>query len=153
MLRTLVVTVMAAAFMASPAADKGGKGKGKAKGKDRDAVVVAQEKDRGREVVVFADRDRDAVRTYWVDTYGRGNCPPGLAKKNRLCLPPGQYKKRYVIGRPLASTVVVQPLPSILVTRLGPVPAGYEDVMVDGDIVKLAVGTRLVADAIRAIID
>jgi hypothetical protein len=152
MLRTLVVTAMVAAFMASPAsADKGGKGKGK--GRDRDAVVVVKEKDRGREVVVFADRDRDAVRTYWVDTYGRGNCPPGLAKKNRLCLPPGQYKKRYVIGRPLASTVVVQPLPPVLVTRLGPVPSGYEYVMVDGDIVKLAVGTRLVADAIQALID
>jgi hypothetical protein len=156
MLRTLAVTAMIAALAATPvSADKGGKGKGKAKGKDRDAVVVVKEKDRdkGREVVVFADRDRDVVRTWWVDTYGRGNCPPGLAKKNRLCLPPGQYKKRYVIGRPLSRTVVVQPLPSVLVTRLGPAPTGYEYVMVDGDIVKLAVGTRLVADAIQAILD
>jgi hypothetical protein len=115
---------------------------------------VVKEKETGRrEVVVFADRDRDAVRTYWVETYGRGNCPPGLAKKNRLCLPPGQYKKRYVIGRPLATTVVFQPLPPVLVKRIGPAPAGYEYVMVDGDIVKLAVGTRLVADAIQAILD
>jgi hypothetical protein len=155
MLRILVVTAIAAGLMASPAsADKGGKGKGK--GKDRDAVVVVKEKDRDtgrREVVVFAARDRDVVRSYWVETYGRGNCPPGLAKKNKLCLPPGQYKKRYVIGRPLPSTVVVQPVPQVLVTRLGPVPSGYEYVMVDGDIVKLAVGTRLVADAIQAIID
>jgi len=154
MLRTLIVAVMAAGLAASPASADKGKGKGKSKGKGRDEVVVIKEKDKGRrEVVVFADRDRDAVRTYWVETYGRGNCPPGLAKKNKLCLPPGQYKKRYIIGRPLARTVVYQPLPTVLVTRLSPLPTGYEYVMVDGDIVKLAVGTRLVADAIQAIID
>ena len=27
------------------------------------------------------------------------NCPPGLAKKNNGCLPPGQAKKRYNIGQ------------------------------------------------------
>ena len=164
MLRTLIVAVMAAGLAVSPAsADKGGKGKGKSKGKgkDKDAVVVIRDGDddrRGRdddrrEVVVFADRDRQAVRTFWVDTYGRGKCPPGLAKKNRLCLPPGQYKKRYVVGRPLASSIAYQPLPQVLITRLGPAPSGYEYVMVDGDIVKLGVGTRLVADAIQAILD
>jgi len=153
MLRTLMVALLAAGLAASPAsADKGGKGKGKSKGKDADAAVVVKDKDSGR-VVVFADRDREVVRTYWTDTYGRGNCPPGLAKKNRLCLPPGQMKKRYVVGRPLASTVVYQPLPSVLVTRLGPAPTGYEYVVVDGDVVKLAVGTRLVADAIEALLD
>jgi len=156
MLRTLTVAVMAVGLAVSPvSADKGGKGKGKSKGKgkDKDAVVVVERDGGRRPVVVFADRDRDVVRSYWVETYGRGNCPPGLAKKNRLCLPPGQFKKRYVVGRPLPRTVVVRPLPSVLVTRLGPVPSGYEYAMVDGDIVKLAVGTRLVADAIEAIID
>jgi len=154
MLRTLVIAVLSAGLAAGPAfADKGGKGKGKSKGKDGEAAVVVKEKEGGREVVVFADRDREAVRTYWVDTYGRGNCPPGLAKKNRLCLPPGQMKKRYVVGRPLPNTIVYQPLPPVLVTRLGPAPRGYEYVMVDGDVVKLAVGTRLVADAIEALLD
>lgn len=154
MLRTLIVTALAAGLAVSPAfADKGGKGKSKGKVKEKEVVVVREREGARRDVVVFAPRDRDVVRTYWVETYGRGNCPPGLAKKNKLCLPPGQYKKRYVIGRPLPTTVVVQPVPSVLVTRLGPVPAGYEYVMVDGDIVKLAVGTRLVADAITAIID
>jgi hypothetical protein len=153
MLRVLVATVMVAGLAVSPAsADKGGKGHGKSKGKDKDAVAVV-ETERGRDVVVFADRDREIVRGYRVETYGRGNCPPGLAKKNRLCMPPGQYKKRYVVGRPLPASVVYQPLPPVLVTRLGPVPTGYEYVMVDGDILKLAVGTRLVADAIEAIID
>jgi len=157
MLRTLAVTALVAALAVSPVlADKGGKGKDKSKdkGKSDDAAVVVKEKETGHnEVVVFADHDRQAVQSYWVETYGRGNCPPGLAKKNRLCMPPGQYKKRYVVGRPLSTSVVVQPVPKVIVTRLSPVPTGYEYVMVDGDILKLAVGTRLVVDAIHAILD
>ena len=31
--------------------------------------------------------------------YGIGGCPPGLAKKNSGCLPPGQAKKLYNIGQ------------------------------------------------------
>jgi hypothetical protein len=153
MLRRLVFAVLAAALAVSPvSADKGGKGKGKSKGKEGEAVAVVEDKG-GRPVVAFADRDREVVRSYRVETYGRGNCPPGLAKKNRLCMPPGQYKKRYVVGRPLPTSIAVRPLPPVLVARLGPVPVGYEYVEVDGDVLKLAVGTRLVADAIEALID
>ena len=31
--------------------------------------------------------------------YGAGGCPPGLAKKNNGCMPPGQAKKLYNIGQ------------------------------------------------------
>ena len=31
--------------------------------------------------------------------YGVGGCPPGLAKKNNGCRPPGQVKKLYNIGQ------------------------------------------------------
>jgi hypothetical protein len=31
--------------------------------------------------------------------YGGGGCPPGLAKKNNGCLPPGQAKKLYNAGQ------------------------------------------------------
>ena len=31
--------------------------------------------------------------------YGIGGCPPGLAKKNNGCLPPGQAKKLYNVGQ------------------------------------------------------
>lgn len=31
--------------------------------------------------------------------YGTGGCPPGLAKKNNGCMPPGQAKKLYNIGQ------------------------------------------------------
>ena len=33
--------------------------------------------------------------------YGAGGCPPGLAKKNNGCLPPGQAKKLYNVGQRL----------------------------------------------------
>jgi hypothetical protein len=33
--------------------------------------------------------------------YGVGGCPPGLAKKNNGCLPPGQAKKLYTVGQRL----------------------------------------------------
>jgi hypothetical protein len=33
--------------------------------------------------------------------YGAGGCPPGLAKKNPPCVPPGQAKKLYGIGQRL----------------------------------------------------
>jgi hypothetical protein len=31
--------------------------------------------------------------------YGAGGCPPGLAKKNALCMPPGHFKKLYRVGQ------------------------------------------------------
>jgi hypothetical protein len=155
MLRTLIVVmaVMAAGLATVPASADQGKGKDKGKSEDK-----GKSKDKGHEtghetVVVFNDDDRHAVHTYWVETYGRGNCPPGLAKKHNGCLPPGQAKKRYVIGQPLPPTIVIHPLPPVLVTRLGPVPAGYEYGVVDGDVLKLAVGTKLVVDAIQAILN
>ena len=33
--------------------------------------------------------------------FGVGGCPPGLAKKNNGCLPPGQAKKRFAMGQRL----------------------------------------------------
>jgi len=155
---TLTTSAICAALTISMAAatwadnDKG-KGKSKGKGHDKGAPVGEVERGDRDVVVVFNDRDRDAVRRYWVDTVGRGNCPPGLAKKHNGCLPPGQARKRYVVGQRLPAAVVVQPLPPVLVTRLGPAPVGYEYVVVDGDVVKLAVGTRLVVDAITALLN
>ena len=43
------------------------------------------------------DWDDDYDRGHW--GYGTGGCPPGLAKKNNGCLPPGQAKKLYNIGQ------------------------------------------------------
>ena len=115
-------------------------------------VVQADPKNKGKghghDQVVFVDGDRTAVHTYWVDTYGRGNCPPGLAKKGNGCLPPGQAAKRYVVGRPLPRTIVVERVPTVLVPRLRAVPVGYEYVVVDGDVLLMNTASRVIADAI-----
>jgi hypothetical protein len=102
--------------------------------------------------VVFIDTQREAARSYFVKEHGRGNCPPGLAKKNNGCLPPGQAKKRYVVGHSLPRGIVVGDLPVELSIRIGPAPAGYRYGILDGDLVKLAVGTMLVVDAIEGLV-
>lgn len=97
---------------------------------------------------VVADRDRNAVYTYYRNDFAAGNCPPGLAKKNNGCLPPGQAKKLWTIGQPLPATVVFYPLPGPLLMQLTPAPSGYQYVRVANDILMMAVGTRLITAAI-----
>jgi hypothetical protein len=145
-MRRILALVFALSLAASiPLSAQGkGKGKGKASGNDKahDTNVI----------VVFNDNQRSSVRTYFADTYGRGNCPPGLAKKNNGCLPPGQAKKRYAVGQRLPGGIVIADLPDVLSRRIGPAPDGYRYGLVDGDLVKLALGTMLVVDAIDAFV-
>jgi len=126
---------------------KNDKGKGKSQGAPATHVTPATHLK-----VAFNDTQRGAVRSYFVNTHGRGNCPPGLAKKNNGCLPPGQAKKRYAVGQPLPSTVTIADLPRDLATRIGPVPSGYRYGMVDGDMIILAIPTRVVVDFIEGYI-
>jgi hypothetical protein len=116
------------------------KPKGKGKSHDRDNAVV------------FTVTQREAAQAYFVEKHGRGGCPPGLAKKGNGCLPPGQAKKRYSVGHAVVKGVVVEPVPAELSIRIGAPPAGYAYAMVDGDLVKLAVGTMLVVDAIEGLV-
>lgn len=99
----------------------------------------------------FTSADRDDWRDYWNDQYQHGHCPPGLAKKNNGCMPPGLAKKRYQVGHPLPPDIAILPVPAILLPRLTPCPPGYRYGMIDGDLVKLAVGSLLVVDAIEGL--
>jgi hypothetical protein len=98
--------------------------------------------------IVVADRDRNTVYTYYRNDFAAGNCPPGLAKKNNGCLPPGQAKKLWTVGQPLPGTVVFYPLPGPLLLQLTPAPSGYQYVRVANDILLIAVGTRMITAAI-----
>jgi Ni/Co efflux regulator RcnB len=95
--------------------------------------------------VIVVDRDRTLVRTYYRDEYVAGRCPPGLAKKNNGCLPPGQAKKAWTVGQPLPPGVVYYPVPRELWTQLTPPPYGYEYVRVDDDVVLMLTATRVIA--------
>ena len=121
-------------------ADKKGK---PPKGKKAEAAAGA---------ATFTTAQRDAAQGWYAEKFGRGNCPPGLAKKNNGCLPPGQAKKRYAVGQPLPHGVVYGPVPPDLSARIGPPPSGYIYASLDGDLLKLAVGTLLVVDAIDGLV-
>jgi Ni/Co efflux regulator RcnB len=98
----------------------------------------------------FDDRNRRVVQDYYAPQVRSGHCPPGLAKKNNGCLPPGQAKK-WGMGRPLPRDVERYPLPRDLLVRLPMPPAGHEYVRVASDILMIAVGTGMVVDAIQDI--
>ena len=135
------VVLALAVLVALPAAGMPKDKKNKSK-KDGDVTVN----------IGFSIQQVEAVRGYHVERYGRGNCPPGLAKKNNGCLPPGQAKKRYAVGHPLPTGVKWQPLPADLEMRLGRPPEGYVYAVVDGDVAKLVVGTLQVVDAIDGLV-
>ncbi|TAJ38549.1 MAG: hypothetical protein EPO55_15400 [Reyranella sp.] len=121
-----------------------GQGQGQAQGQGQGGPQAAAPQVN----VVINDRDRNSVYSYYRTQYAAGHCPPGLAKKNNGCLPPGQAKKLWVIGQPLAAGIVFYPLPGVLLAQLSPAPAGYQYVRVANDILMMAIGTRLIAGAV-----
>jgi Ni/Co efflux regulator RcnB len=96
----------------------------------------------------FNDTQRTAVRTYYGEQYRAGNCPPGLAKKNNGCMPPGQARK-WNVGRALPGDVVYYSVPQSVIVQLGAPPSGQRYVRVGSDILLLAIGTGMVIDAIQ----
>lgn len=168
----LAVALLCAASLALPAAaqnpghgrgadkgdkpDKGGPknaggdgpGQGQGRGQGQDKGQANGPGPSAAPAVVVTDRDRGAIYGYYQPLYAAGNCPPGLAKKNNGCLPPGQAKKLWTVGQPLLSSVTFYPLPGALLGQLTPAPAGYQYVRVANDILLMAIGTRLIAGAI-----
>lgn len=128
-------------------ADKGDRGHG---GQDKDRGGQGGPDDRAGPSISlhFGDRQRSIARNYYHDEFSRGNCPPGLAKKNNGCMPPGQAKK-WSRGRPLPRDVVYYDLPRSLVIELGVPPEGHRYVRVASDILLIAVGSMMVVDAIE----
>lgn len=96
----------------------------------------------------FEERHRSVAHEYYAEQFRSGRCPPGLAKKNNGCLPPGQAKK-WQVGRPLPSSVVYYEVPQALVVQIGPPPRGHRYVRVASDILLIAIGTGLVVDAVQ----
>lgn len=136
------VMIAAAISLATPAAvfaknDKGG-GHGHGKGQSQS--------EHGRSGDHRHDRrsDESILRGYVLNHY-RQHCPPGLAKKNPPCVPPGQAKK-YRIGSRLPEGGYVR-LPSDIVSQLTPAPDYARYVRVDRNVYLISEGTRKVLDA------
>lgn len=99
----------------------------------------------------FQNHQIEAARNFYNRPENRGFCPPGLAKKGTGCLPPGQAKA-WRKGKPLPDHVVYYDLPRSVVLALGVPPQGYQYVRVASDILLMAIGTRLVMDAIEDLV-
>jgi Ni/Co efflux regulator RcnB len=99
----------------------------------------------------FQQQHRDAARDYDGRAENRGFCPTGLAKKGNGCLPPGQAKK-WRQGYALPPHVIYDEVPRSVVLTLGAPPSGYRYVRVASDILLIAVGTRIVVDAIEDLV-
>lgn len=165
--RLLAAAILAAAvsWMAPAQAGKpewagGPQAKGQAKA-DRKSVQVKEQRPAGQKNAAraqavtiggyFGEPQRAAARSYYGGPRGGKACPPGLAKKNNGCMPPGQARK-WAVGQPLPRDVTYYPVPRQLVVSLGVPPAGYRYVRVAADILLIAVGTGMVVDGIQDLI-
>ena len=87
--------------------------------------------------------------------HGVGGCPPGLAKKNNGCLPPGQAKKLYNVGqrwpRNYGYAWNYNQIPYDLRNRYGFQP-GYNYYYGDGYVYRVDPATMLVSQVVSAIL-
>ena len=152
--RSLVFAIAAvfaivAVYVDKPAwaGNKEGK-EGKHDKKDKHDKKEDREGDKGRSGRYFNDKHREVAREYYAEQFRGGRCPPGLAKKQNGCMPPGQAKK-WIVGRPLSREVVYYEVPQQVVVRFGPPPSGQRYVRVASDILLIAIGTGMVLDALQ----
>ena len=100
----------------------------------------------------FNDDQRAHARRYYVEHYGNGrNCPPGLAKKNNGCMPPGQVRN-WAVGQPIPRGVTVYSVPQPVIVQLPPAPYGYRYARVGNDIVLVRSDTQLIVDIIQGLL-
>ncbi len=99
----------------------------------------------------FNAETRRVVNDYYGSRFRSGKkCPPGLAKKNNGCMPPGQAKK-WAKGQPIPMDLRVYDLPKDLRLKLPPPPPNHRYVRVAADILLIAIGTQMVIDAMEDI--
>lgn len=143
----LLITSVAHAAKPEWAGKGGGHEGGKARGHEA-RQAPQQQRAEVRMGAYFTPVQVQAAQGYYGERFRAGHCPPGLAKKNNGCLPPGQAKK-WAVGQPLPAGIVYYPVPQAVVVQLGVPPAGHKYVRVAADILLIAVGTGLVVDAIQ----
>jgi Ni/Co efflux regulator RcnB len=163
----LLAVVIAALFAAAPALAGPGEGHGnkhedkaeKHAEKQADKAEKRAEKaekhagKREREDVkvgaYFDDRHREAARAYYSEHYSHAkNCPPGLAKKNNGCMPPGQARK-WAVGEPVPRGVTIYSVPQPVLLQLPPPPYGYRYARIGNDIVLVQSRNNVIVDIIQ----
>ena len=98
----------------------------------------------------FKDQHRTYAIEYYREHYGHGKkCPPGLAKKNNGCMPPGQIS--LVVGQPVPRGVTLYSVPQPVLIQLPPQPYGYRYARIGGDIALIARSNNLIVDIVVAL--
>jgi Ni/Co efflux regulator RcnB len=144
----LLKSALLAALLATSAASMASKPESAGQGKPKGQSAQGQAAPVIQIGAYFREEQRLAVSRYYAGVQAKGHCPPGLAKKNNGCMPPGQAKK-WLIGQPLPATLVQYQVPSAVIAQIGVAPAGYKYVRVANDILLIALGTMMVVDAIE----
>jgi Ni/Co efflux regulator RcnB len=149
-----LVAVLLAGLAATPVfADKGGNGHGNGHGRGQ-GQAQTQVQPRGHDRIVQADRvqpRRGGDHVVIADARTYPSCPPGLAKKNPPCVPPGQVNKanRVLIGQPVPSGAVYV-VPQPVLSTLPPPPLGYRYAVVGNQVV-LVSDANIVVDIVRGL--
>lgn len=113
------------------------------------AKYKSKKSEKSKKAKHFDDQDERVVRHYYQDESRNGKgCPPGLAKKNNGCLPPGQAKKQWATGEPLPHDVEHHELPRDLLSRLPIPPKEKRYVRVLTDVLLVDTNTDVVVDAL-----
>jgi len=100
--------------------------------------------------VAIVPRDRGVIQSYYRSQAKSGHCPPGLAKKQDGCQPPGEARRNASAARPPSTNMSIQPLPRTLLERLTLAPNGYAYGYSNGSVVLYSTGSRIVADSAPA---
>ena len=170
----IIALAIASLFVAGPvfAKDKGGgdddhgNGRGKHSQKHEDkedkradkredkAEKRAEKRERKdiQQGAYFNDQQRVFAREYYTTNYGTAKkCPPGLAKKNNGCMPPGQVRN-WVVGQPVPRGVTVYPVAQPVIRMLPPAPYGYRYARIGGDIVLVQQQNNVIVDIIQGLL-
>ncbi|QJQ07157.1 RcnB family protein [Undibacterium piscinae] len=147
-----IVFALAAGAASADKPSWAGNGNGKNKEKN-EHTQQSHHDDRNNTEITFSfhSNDQRIVSDYYGSQSNKAKCPPGLAKKNNGCLPPGQAKK-WRKGQALSKDIQYYDLPRDLRLRLPAPPANHRYVQVAGDILMIAIGTSMVVDAIEDIV-
>ena len=96
--------------------------------------------------VVFSKDEIAIIHDYYAQHHD--DAGKGQQKRQKSKPLPRGIAKNLARGKPLPPGIAKQQLPNDLIQRLPPVRAGYERVIVDGQLVLVAIATQVIADVL-----
>lgn len=151
MMKKLSIVLLAGVFASGAALAKKPESPGNSD-KHKPAHQQAEERSERHSNSYFDASARTSIQRYYSSQHSSGKCPPGLAKKNNGCRPPGATK-HWKQGERLPRDVVYYDLPHALLHELGRTREGQKLIRVGTDILLINEATRTVIDAVNDLDD